>query len=155
LRSFFCPTTRFVFARNGQGGADAFVGVLGLGVTKPGQLALITGSSHLHLCVGAAPTDEGGDDNDAGGPIHHARGVWGAYGAAPLPSQCMAEGGQSSTGSTLRWLKGILAAPASLSSSSSSSPASSSSSPASYWEGSPSYAQLDDEAAAVPIGCDR
>jgi len=125
------------------------VGVLGLGVTKPGQLALITGSSHLHLCVGAVPAADNEEDDDEHGEagtgdpseqIHHARGVWGAYGAAPLPSQCMAEGGQSSTGSTLRWLKGVLAAP---------SPSSSS------WKGSPTYAQLDEEAAAVPIGCDR
>ena len=34
-----------------QGGADAFVGMLGLGVVQPGQLGLITGSSHLHLCL--------------------------------------------------------------------------------------------------------
>lgn len=32
-----------------QGGADAFVGMVGLGVLKPGQMALLTGSSHLHL----------------------------------------------------------------------------------------------------------
>jgi sugar (pentulose or hexulose) kinase len=34
--------------------ADADVGMLGLGVIRPGQLALLTGSSHLHLGV----TDE-------------------------------------------------------------------------------------------------
>ena len=32
-----------------QGGADAFVAMVGLGTVAPGQLALITGSSHLHL----------------------------------------------------------------------------------------------------------
>ena len=32
-----------------QGGADAFVGMVGLGVIDPGQMALLTGSSHLHL----------------------------------------------------------------------------------------------------------
>ena len=32
-----------------QGGADAFIGMIGLGVVNPGSLAFITGSSHLHL----------------------------------------------------------------------------------------------------------
>ena len=32
-----------------QGGADAFIATLALGVVKTGQLAFITGSSHLHL----------------------------------------------------------------------------------------------------------
>ncbi|CAN0307937.1 unnamed protein product, partial [Phaeothamnion confervicola] len=31
-----------------QGGADAFVGMVGLGAVAPGNLALLTGSSHLH-----------------------------------------------------------------------------------------------------------
>ena len=35
-----------------QGGADAFVGMVGLGATNtPGAVGLITGSSHLHLAV--------------------------------------------------------------------------------------------------------
>lgn len=32
-----------------QGGADAFIGMIGLGVVRSGQLALLTGSSHLQL----------------------------------------------------------------------------------------------------------
>src|SRR5690606_33595545 len=32
-----------------EGGADAFVGMIGLNVVRPGRLALITGSSHLQL----------------------------------------------------------------------------------------------------------
>ena len=32
-----------------QGGPDAYVGMIGLGCIKPGQLALITGSSHLQV----------------------------------------------------------------------------------------------------------
>lgn len=35
----------------GQGGPDAFVGILGLGVIKPGEVALITGSSHLIMGI--------------------------------------------------------------------------------------------------------
>ena len=30
-----------------QGGADAFIGMVGLGVTEPGEMAMITGSSHF------------------------------------------------------------------------------------------------------------
>lgn len=38
-----------------QGGADAFIGMLGLGVVRAGQLALLTGSSHLQLGVADRP----------------------------------------------------------------------------------------------------
>ena len=34
-----------------RGTADADIGMIGLGVIRPGQLALLTGSSHLHLGV--------------------------------------------------------------------------------------------------------
>ncbi len=34
-----------------QGGADAFIGMVGLGVVRPGQMALMTGSSHMQLGV--------------------------------------------------------------------------------------------------------
>ena len=56
-----------------QGGADAFIGMIGLGVTEPGEMALITGSSHLHLGVVARPV--------------HAPGVWGTYMDAVYPGQ--------------------------------------------------------------------
>lgn len=98
-----------------QGGPDAFVGMLGLGATAPGQLALITGSSHLHLVCTSTPAT--------------ARGVWGAYRGAPLPGLCFAEGGQSSTGSILRWARGLVGPGV-------------------------SYAELDTEAADVPVGCE-
>ena len=51
-----------------QGGADAFIAMLGLGVVIPGQLALITGSSHLHLGVVSHENKE-----------MAGRGVFGAY----------------------------------------------------------------------------
>ena len=38
-----------------QGGADAFIGMIGLGVCEPGDMALITGSSHLHLGITDPP----------------------------------------------------------------------------------------------------
>ena len=91
--------------------------MLGLGVVQPGQLGLITGSSHLHLCL---------SKNSANAP-----GVWGAYKCAPLPDLNMAEGGQSSTGSTLRWLRGLLGG-----------------------DHAPSYAELDAEAATIAPGAE-
>lgn len=50
-----------------QGGADALIGMIGLGVARPGQLALIAGSSHLQFGMTEAPL--------------HSPGVWG-----PIPT---------------------------------------------------------------------
>ena len=74
-----------------QGGADALIGMIGLGVSQPGQLALITGSSHLQFGVTDAPI--------------HAPGVWGAYPDIVYPGRWIVEGGQTSTGSILNWLR--------------------------------------------------
>lgn len=79
-----------------QGGADAFIGMIGLGVSAPGQLALITGSSHLQL--GVSP-----------GPLA-APGLWGAYADAVYPGRWIVEGGQTSTGSIVAWLRRLLGA---------------------------------------------
>jgi ribulose kinase len=74
-----------------QGGADAFIGMPGLGVAQPGQLALITGSSHLLLGVSHHPMS--------------AKGLWGSYPNAVYPGRHIIEGGQTSTGSIVNWLK--------------------------------------------------
>ncbi|KIT14919.1 FGGY-family carbohydrate kinase [Jannaschia aquimarina] len=74
-----------------QGGADAFIGMIGLGVTQPGDLALITGSSHLQLGIAAGET--------------HAAGVWGTYADCVYPGRPVIEGGQTSTGSIIAWFK--------------------------------------------------
>ena len=74
-----------------QGGADAFVAMVGLGTIEPGQLALITGSSHLHLGV----TDR----------RFHGRGIWGTYSCALVGGHDVVEGGQTSTGSVVNWFK--------------------------------------------------
>ena len=96
-----------------QGGADAFIGMLGLDVLRGGEVALLTGSSHLHLGVSPAPL--------------HGPGVWGSY-AGFLPGDAhVVEGGQTSTGSVASWFRRTLAPGV-------------------------SYAELDAEAAAVPIG---
>ncbi|MEM1428699.1 MAG: FGGY family carbohydrate kinase [Pseudomonadota bacterium] len=73
-----------------QGGADALIGMVGLGVAQPGQLALITGSSHLQFGVTEAPLS--------------APGVWGAYADIVYPGRFVVEGGQTSTGSIVNWL---------------------------------------------------
>ena len=73
-----------------QGGADALIGMIGLGVAQPGQLALITGSSHLQFGVTETPLS--------------APGVWGAYADIVYPGRYIVEGGQTSTGSIINWL---------------------------------------------------
>lgn len=76
-----------------QGGADALIGMIGLGVYKPGQLAMITGSSHLQFGVTKEPI--------------YAHGVWGSYADIVYPDRWIVEGGQTSTGSILNWLSRI------------------------------------------------
>ena len=78
----------------GQGGADAFVGVIGLNAVQPGKMALITGSSHLHV----VQTDK----------EIHGQGMWGGYPDAIVPGLYMMEGGQTSTGSIINWIKETL-----------------------------------------------
>lgn len=78
----------------GEGGADAFVGVIGLNAQQPGKLTLITGSSHLHV---AQFKDE-----------IHEKGMWGGYPDAIIPGLYMVEGGQTSTGSIVNWFKNQL-----------------------------------------------
>lgn len=79
-----------------QGGADAFIGMIGLGVTEPGEMALITGSSHLQLGVTSEAV--------------HKTGVWGTYMDAVYPGKPIIEGGQTSTGSVVAWFKRHFAA---------------------------------------------
>lgn len=74
-----------------EGGADAFVAMIGLNVLRPGKMAFITGSSHLHLGQSATAL--------------HAKGVFGTYTDAVVPGQFTAEGGQVSTGSVVKWFK--------------------------------------------------
>lgn len=74
-----------------QGGADALIGMIGLGVYQPGQLCMITGSSHLQFGV----TEQS----------FNAKGMWGAYPDIVYPDRFIIEGGQTSTGSIINWLK--------------------------------------------------
>ncbi len=75
----------------GEGGADAFVGMIGLNVVHPGSVAMITGSSHLHL--GLSETEI------------HKPGMWGSYPDALISGLHLVEGGQTSTGSIVNWFK--------------------------------------------------
>lgn len=75
----------------GQGGVDAFIGLIGLGVTEPGRIGLITGTSH---CIMALSKDE-----------FHAPGVFGSFPDAVIPGYQMIEGGQISTGAIIKWFK--------------------------------------------------
>ena len=77
-----------------QGGADAFIGMIGLGVVRPGSLAFLTGSSHLHL--GLSET------------AFHGAGIWGTYADAVIPGLHVVEGGQTSTGSVVKWFRELL-----------------------------------------------
>jgi FGGY-family pentulose kinase len=81
-----------------QGGIDAYLGALGLGVVEPGQVALITGSSHVIIAQAAEPI--------------HDPGFWGAYTDAMLRGRYTIEAGQASTGSVAAWFKRNLASDA-------------------------------------------
>jgi len=98
-----------------QGGADGFIAIIGLGVTAPGQLGLITGSSHLQLAV----TDQ----------VFHRPGLWGAYADCVYRGSAVLEGGQTSTGSVIKWFTTNFAA-------------------------GTDYQELNQAAAAIPPGAD-
>ena len=75
-----------------QGGPDAYIGCFGLGVIKPGKVALITGSSHLLM----AQTDVFN---------YSKNGVFGPFPGGTRPEYGMIEGGQTSSGSIVSWFK--------------------------------------------------
>lgn len=71
------------------GGADAYMGVVGVNALRAGQLALITGSSQLHIGVA---------DREV-----HTRGLFGSFPGALVPGLQVIEAGQISTGSVVKW----------------------------------------------------
>ncbi len=73
------------------GGADAYVAMLGMGVVREGSIALITGSSHLHLFLTKQEM--------------HAKGIFGSFPDAVVSGLNLVEGGQVSTGSIINWYK--------------------------------------------------
>ncbi len=74
-----------------QGGADAYIAVIGLNALRPGQLAFITGSSNL--LIGTSQKD------------FNANGLFGTFPDAIIDDTFIIEGGQTSTGSVLKWFK--------------------------------------------------
>lgn len=71
------------------GGADAYIGVIGVNALRAGTMALITGSSQLH--IGVSPIEL------------HTKGLFGSFPDALLPGLDFVEAGQISTGSVLKW----------------------------------------------------
>lgn len=78
-----------------QGGIDAHIGMLGMGVVQPGEMGIIMGTSFVHLAHSPKP-------------IFH-RGLWGPYPNALIEDLWLLEGGQVSCGSLTRWFRDQLA----------------------------------------------
>jgi FGGY-family pentulose kinase len=74
-----------------EGGCDAYVGMLGLNVTKPGRAALIAGSSHVLLPI---------TDREI-----YIKGIFGIHPDCVIPGLNVLEGGQVSSGSIIKWFK--------------------------------------------------
>jgi ribulose kinase len=108
-----------------EGGADAFVAMLGLNVVRPGKVAFITGSSHLTL--GQSATG------------FHVKGIFGTYPDAVMPGQQTVEGGQVSTGSVVKWFRDNFCGKEAQ---------------AAAQRGVDTYTILNELAAQVPIGAD-
>jgi len=72
-----------------QGGIDAHIGMLGLGVAEPGKLAMIMGTSFVQLAFSEKKLN--------------LNGIWGPYNNAIVPDQWLLEGGQISAGSIVKW----------------------------------------------------
>lgn len=77
-----------------QGGSDASVAMIGMGVVDAGAMALVTGSSHLQLGLSAQ--------------AFHGAGIWGTYADAVIPGLHLVEGGQTSTGSVVNWFRSLI-----------------------------------------------
>jgi len=72
-----------------EGGCDAYVGMLGLNVTKPGRAALIAGSSHVLLPITNKEI--------------YIKGIFGIHPDCVVPGLNVMEGGQVSSGSIINW----------------------------------------------------
>lgn len=72
-----------------QGGIDAHIGMLGLGVDRAGKMAMIMGTSFVQLCF---------SENKL-----HLEGLWGPYDEPVVEKTWLLEGGQTSAGSIVKW----------------------------------------------------
>ncbi|MFP4611848.1 MAG: FGGY-family carbohydrate kinase [Spirochaetaceae bacterium] len=71
------------------GGADAYIGVIGVNALTAGKLAVITGSSQLQIGVSDVEL--------------HKEGLFGSFPDAVVPGLNVVEAGQISTGSVMKW----------------------------------------------------
>lgn len=76
-----------------QGCIDAYSGMIGLGVVRPGKLATIMGTSFVELCLGEKAVFQ--------------KGLWGPYKDALIDGYSVYEGGQVSAGSIAKWYKNL------------------------------------------------
>ena len=72
-----------------QGGIDAHTAMLGIGVSQPGDMGIVMGSSFVHLVLSKEPV--------------FRDGIWGPYNNAVIPGLYCLEGGQVSAGSIAKW----------------------------------------------------
>jgi ribulokinase len=72
-----------------QGGIDAHVNMLGLGVCKAGETGVVMGTSFVQLALVNEPS--------------FGSGIWGPYKDAVIPGKYCLEGGQVSAGSIIKW----------------------------------------------------
>lgn len=82
----------------GAGGPDALIGMFGLGVTNPGKIALITGTSHLIFALV--------EEKDY---KYTKSGTFGPYPDNLIPGLGLVEGGQTSSGAIVNWFKNEIA----------------------------------------------
>lgn len=76
-----------------QGAIDAHAAAIGMNTLNAGQLGIILGTSTCHMAM---------SDNGVFGT-----GSWGPYPDSPMPGLWTLEGGQTSTGSIVRWVEQI------------------------------------------------
>lgn len=74
-----------------QGGIDAHMAVLGLGVANGDKVGTIMGTSFVHIAFSKNPVFQ--------------NGIWGPYHNAVLPNRWLLEGGQISAGAIVKWFK--------------------------------------------------
>lgn len=108
-----------------QGGIDAYLGMIGLGAVGAGEMAMILGSSTCHLAMSATPI--------------LGSGMLGCFPDAVIEGTYTLEGGQTSTGSVLDWYRRHLAGHEQQ---------------RAEKEGRSIWEVLDEQARAVPAGCE-
>lgn len=72
-----------------QGGVDAHVNMIGLGLSRSGETGVVMGTSFAQLAIVDSPSFGGG--------------IWGPYKDAIIPGKYCLEGGQVSAGSIIKW----------------------------------------------------